>query len=86
MTKRKRKNATPSAPMKKRARVEENEDESEEDCDDGAFVCVFEGCGKSFNREGKLADHLRTHTGERMRQAIHAQSPPEAPRAVAHGR
>ncbi|ELR11015.1 zinc finger, c2h2 type domain containing protein [Acanthamoeba castellanii str. Neff] len=64
-TKRKRKNATPSAPLKKRARVEENEDESEEDCDDGAFVCVFEGCGKSFNREGKLADHLRTHTGER---------------------
>ncbi len=50
-TKRKRKNATTS------------EDESEEDCD-GAFVCVFEGCGKSFNREGKLADHLRTHTGE----------------------
>jgi hypothetical protein len=27
-------------------------------------VCVFDGCGKSFNREGKLADHMRTHTGE----------------------
>ena len=25
---------------------------------------MFKGCGKRFNRKGKLADHMRTHTGE----------------------
>jgi hypothetical protein len=54
---------------------------SEDLADDGAYVCVFDGCGKSFNREGKLADHMRTHTGE-----VLLAPPPPIPQSLARAK
>ncbi|PWZ02902.1 hypothetical protein BCV70DRAFT_197158 [Testicularia cyperi] len=32
---------------------------------DRAHICPFEGCGKSYTKPVKLAQHVRSHTGER---------------------
>lgn len=33
--------------------------------------CTYEGCGKSFNRPARLAEHLRSHTNERIFKCSH---------------
>ncbi len=42
------------------------------------WACVFEGCGKSFNKRSKLDEHHRTHTGE-VRKTLHLKQKIQSP-------